>query len=195
MEMNFFVENWPAMRWDLSVEDCQDLQAVFHHQASNRLAQSYKLFIILGYSRYYFDCINISPLVYVLAGPLGWNHFGGEGREQFFFLRFAQLQIFRQIENQLIFWNRSIFLTKNLIPSRNLKEHFSGNYVKISDCQHLVRPFKSVPGCRAYIQRLFIPRHLTSISPAFPNLLSLVVWEIRLLCLFQAGWFFAFFFF
>ena len=45
---------------------------------------------------------------------------------------------FRHLAHQHNFWNRSAFLKKHQIPSRSLKESFSGNSVKISDCRHLV---------------------------------------------------------
>ena len=41
------------------------------------------------------------------------------------------------------FWNRLTFLNNHLIFLRGLKEHFSGNSVKISDCC-------AVPGCDVF---------------------------------------------
>ena len=38
---------------------------------------------------------------------------------------------------------------KHKIPSRSLKEAFSGNSVKISDCRAF-SPFKTLPGCRVF---------------------------------------------
>ena len=46
-------------------------------------------------------------------------------------------------ENKIDFWNRLTFLNNHLILLRGLKEHFSGNSVKISDCC-------AVPGCSVF---------------------------------------------
>ena len=64
-------------------------------------------------------------------------------------VRYAQVRIFRQRENQHNFWNCLTLLNKHLILSRSLKKPFSGNYVKISDCRAFSL-FKTLPGCRAY---------------------------------------------
>ena len=58
-------------------------------------------------------------------------------------------QLFRHLANEHNFWNRSTFLKKHHIPSRSLKESFSGNSVKISDCWAF-SPFETLPGCRAF---------------------------------------------
>ena len=47
----------------------------------------------------------------------------------------AQARIFRHLANEQNFWNRSTFLKKHQIQSRRLKESFSGNSVRISDCR------------------------------------------------------------
>ena len=64
-------------------------------------------------------------------------------------IRYAQVRIFRQLENQHNFWNRLTFLNKHLILSRSLKKPFRGNCVKISDCRAFSL-FKTSPGCRVY---------------------------------------------
>ena len=70
-------------------------------------------------------------------------------------LWYAQVQIFRQLENQHGFWNRSIFLKTHLILSRSLKEHFGGNSVKFFGCRAF-SPFKTVPGGGHIASALFL---------------------------------------
>ena len=62
---------------------------------------------------------------------------------------YAQARLFRHFAHKHNFWNRSIFLKKHQILSSRLKESFSGNSVKISDCGAFT-PFKTLPGCRAF---------------------------------------------
>ena len=53
------------------------------------------------------------------------------------------------LHSNIIFWNRSAFLRKHQIPSRSLKESFSGNSLEISECRAF-SPFKTFPGFRAF---------------------------------------------
>ena len=61
----------------------------------------------------------------------------------------AQARLFRHLANEHNFWNCFTFLKKHQISSRSLKESFSGNSVKISDCR-VFSPFETLPGCRAF---------------------------------------------
>ena len=47
----------------------------------------------------------------------------------------AQARIFGHLAKEQNFWNRSTFLKKHQILLRRLKESFSENSVKISDCR------------------------------------------------------------
>ena len=58
---------------------------------------------------------------------------------------YAQARLFRHLGHQHNFWNRSVFLKKYQIPSGSLKESFSGNSVKISDCRTFYSPFRPCP--------------------------------------------------
>ena len=53
-------------------------------------------------------------------------------------LWYNQVQLFRQLENQHSFWNRSTFLNKHLILSRSSNEPLSGNSVKFLTAGQLV---------------------------------------------------------
>ena len=80
-------------------------------------------------------------------------------------VRYAQVRIFRQLENQHSFWNRLTFLNKHLILSRSVKKPFSRNSVKISDCRVFIKVdlLKTLPGCRAYIHS--VTRYFFSFFP------------------------------
>ena len=53
------------------------------------------------------------------------------------------------LKSQLDCWNRSKFLSKNLIFLKSLKQPSGGNSVKISDCR-AISVFDTMPGCRAF---------------------------------------------
>ena len=61
----------------------------------------------------------------------------------------------RHLANEPNCWDRSTFLKKHQIPSRSLKECFSGNPVKSPDYRAF-NLFKPLPGCRAFIHSRFV---------------------------------------
>ena len=64
-------------------------------------------------------------------------------------LQYAQARLFCHLANKQNFCKRFTFLKKHQISSRSLKESFSGNSVKLSDCRAF-SPFETLPGCRAF---------------------------------------------
>ena len=65
-----------------------------------------------------------------------------------------QYRLFCHIANEHIKVLESLYISKkHQIPSRSLKESFTGNSVKISDCRAF-SPFKTLPGCGAFSHSL-----------------------------------------
>ena len=76
-------------------------------------------------------------------------------------LWYAQAWLLRHLVNEHNFWNRSTFLKKHQIPSRSVKESFSGDSLKISDCWAF-SPFKTLPSCQAFGHSIFCKDRVSS---------------------------------
>ena len=123
---------WYAQAWRI-----HPLQ--IHNNFQNRLAilNNHRIFSLGSKEAFCRNSINISNCRFKR------NFFKGQADTD---LQYAQARFFHHLANERNFRNRSTFLKKHQIPSRSLRESFSGNSLKMSDYRAF-SPFETLPGC------------------------------------------------